>query len=290
MRIGVTFPQTEFGSDPIAIRDYAQTTEELGFTHILAYDHVLGANPDRPGGWHGPYTHQDAFHEPFVLFSYMAAATQKVEFISGILILPQRQTALVAKQSATLDVLSGGRFRLGVGVGWNQVEYVALNQDFGNRGRRVEEQVELLRRLWTQPLVDFAGQWHTIPNAGIKPLPIQRPIPIWFGGRADVVLRRVARMGDGWLPLDPTADDARPSLEKRDRYLTEAGRSRVDVGVEPRLNYGVGDPEAWGTLVRGWQEVGATHLSLSTMGCGFIKPSNHMAALRTFAEAIGLAN
>lgn len=290
MRIGVTFPQIEFGNDPIAIRDYAQTTEELGFTHILAYDHVLGANPDRPGGWRGPYTHQDAFHEPFVLFSYMAAVTREVEFITGILILPQRQTALVAKQAATLDVLSGGRFRLGVGIGWNQVEYIALNEDFSNRGRRVEEQVRLLRKLWTQPLIDFAGQWHIVPEAGINPLPIQRPIPIWFGGRADVVLRRVARMGDGWLPLEPTPADARPALDKLDLYLAEAGRSRADIGLEPRLQYGDGDPETWGTLVQAWQEAGATHLSLTTMGCGFTTPSDHLAALRTFAEAVGLVH
>jgi probable F420-dependent oxidoreductase len=290
MRIGVTFPQTEFGNDPNAIRDYAQTAEDLGFTHILAYDHVLGANPDRPGGWRGPYTYQNPFHEPFLLFSYMAAVTREIEFITGILILPQRQTALVAKQAATLDVLSGGRFRLGVGIGWNQVEYIALNQDFSTRGRRVEEQVGLLRKLWTEPLVDFAGQWHTIPDAGINPLPVQRPIPIWFGGHADVVLRRVARTGDGWLPLSPTAADARPALDKLDRYLAEAGRSRADIGVEPRLQYGDGDPETWRVQIQGWQEAGATHLSLNTMGSGFTTPSDHLAALRTFAEAIGLAN
>jgi probable F420-dependent oxidoreductase len=290
LRIGVTFPQTEFGNDPNAIRDYAQTAEDLGFTHILAYDHVLGANPDRPGGWRGPYTYQSAFHEPFLLFSYMAGVTRQVEFITGILILPQRQTALVAKQAATLDVLSGGRVRLGVGIGWNRVEYIALNQDFSTRGRRVEEQVGLLRKLWTEPLVDFAGQWHTIPDAGINPLPVQRPIPIWFGGHADVVLRRVARTGDGWLPLSPTAADARPALDKLDLYLAEAGRSRADIGVEPRLQYGDGDPETWKGLIQGWQEAGATHLSLNTMGSGFATPSDHLAALRTFAEAIGLAN
>jgi probable F420-dependent oxidoreductase len=284
----VTFPQTEFGSDSIAVRDYAQTAEALGFTHILAYDHVLGANPDRPGGWSGAYTHQSAFLEPFVLFSYMAAVTQKIGFITGILILPQRQTALVAKQAATLDVLSGGRFRLGVGLGWNTVEYTALNEDFGNRGRRVEEQIDLLRQLWTQPLVNFKGQWHEIPDAGINPLPVQRPIPIWFGGHADAVLRRVARMGDGWLPLRRTPADAQPALEQLDRYLAEAGRTRADIGLEPRLQYGNGDPEAWRALVQGWQDVGATHLSLNTMSSGFTTPAAHLTALRTFAEAVGL--
>jgi probable F420-dependent oxidoreductase len=290
LKIGVTFPQTEFGSDPVAIRDYVQTVESLGFTHVLAYDHVLGANPDRPGGWSGRYTYQDPFHEPFLLFGYMAAVSTKLEFITGILILPQRQTALVAKQSATLDILSGGRLRLGVGIGWNQVEYSALNQDFKTRGRRVEEQVQLLRQLWTQPLVEFSGQWHTIPDAGINPLPLQHPIPIWFGGHADAVLRRVARIGDGWLPLYATPDDARPAIEQLDRYLAEAGRTRADIGIEPRLGYGRGDPDGWTALIHDWQEIGATHLSVNTMGCGFATPDDHLAALRTFARAIDLAS
>lgn len=219
----------------------------------------------------------------------MAAVTTRLEFVTGILILPQRQTALVAKQAATLDILSGGRFRLGVGIGWNQVEYSALNQDFNTRGRRVEEQVQLLRQLWTQPLVEFSGQWHTIPDAGINPLPLQRPIPIWFGGHADAVLRRVARMGDGWLPLYPTPGDARPPIEQLDRYLTQVGRTRADIGIEPRLNYGSGNPDGWTALIQDWQDVGATHLSVNTMGCGFATPADHLTALRTFAEAISLA-
>jgi probable F420-dependent oxidoreductase len=289
VKIGVVFPQTEFGNDPIAIRDYAQTAEALGFDHVLAYDHVLGANPDRLGGWSGRYTYQDAFQEPLVLFGYMAAVTTQIEFITGILILPQRQTALVAKQAATLDLLSGGRLRLGVGIGWNAVEYVALNQDFKTRGRRVEEQIHLLRQLWTQPLVQFSGQWHTILDAGLNPLPAQRPIPIWFGGHADAVLSRVARLGDGWLPLYPTPEQARPALEQLDRYLVEAGRTRAEVGIEPRISYGSGDPAAWTPLKQGWQELGATHLCVNTMGCGLATPADHLAALRTFANAIGLA-
>jgi probable F420-dependent oxidoreductase len=183
MKIGAVYPQTEYGNDPVAIRDYAQTAEGLGFSHVVAYDHILGANPNRPGGWQGPYTYQSAFQEPFVLFSFMAAATHTLEFTPGIIILPQRQTALVAKQAATLDVLSGGRLRLGVGLGWNEVEYISLGEDFHTRGQRIEEQLLLLRQLWTQPLVEFSGSWHTIPDAGINPLPVQRPIPIWFGGR-----------------------------------------------------------------------------------------------------------
>ena len=172
MRIGVVYPQTEYSSDPGAIRAFAQTAETLGFSHILIYDHVLGASPDRPGGWSGPYTHLDPFQEPFVLFGYMAAITERIEFATGIIVLPQRQTALVAKQAATLDILCGGRLRLGVGIGWNTVEYQALNEDFHTRGKRSEEQVELLRRLWCEPLVNFNGKWHTIIDAGLNPLPV----------------------------------------------------------------------------------------------------------------------
>jgi probable F420-dependent oxidoreductase len=288
MHIGVVFPQTEFGSDPGAIRDYAQTAEGLGFTHIVAYDHVLGANPERPGGWSGPYTHRDPFHEPFVLFSFMAAATQKIQFVPGVIILPQRQTALVAKQAAALDVLSGGRLRLGVGLGWNEVEYIALGQDFRTRGRRLEEQVAVLRQLWTRPLVNFSGRWHTLPDAGLNPLPIQRPIPLWFGGTADAALRRLARLADGWLLNHRTVADARPALERLDRYLAEAGRTRAGFGLEPRLAYGDGDPEAWAASLDDWKAAGATHLSFNTMRSGFNTPEAHLEAIKTFAEAVGV--
>src|SRR5574341_790885 len=287
MNIGVVFPQTEFGNDPAAIRDYAQTAEGLGFTHVVAYDHVLGANPNRPGGWKGPYTHESPFHEPFVLFGYMAALTQKIEFVPGIIILPQRQTALVAKQAAALDVLSGGRLRLGVGLGWNEVEYVALNQDFHTRGRRIEEQVALLRQLWTQPLVNFEGKWHTIPDAGLKPLPVQRPIPIWFGGTVDAALKRIAGLADGWLLNFRSVADARPALDSLHRYLEAAGRSREPFGLEPRLPYGDGNPDAWAAAVNEWKSVGATHLSFNTMGKGFDTPAAHMNAIRQFAESLG---
>lgn len=288
MQIGLVYPQTEYGHDPLAIRDYAQTAEGLGFSHVLAYDHVLGANPDRPGGWRGPYTFQHPFMEPFVLFSFMAAVTQKLGFITGILILPQRQTALVAKQAATLDRLSGGRLRLAVGIGWNPVEYQALNQDFHTRGRRIEEQVTLLRKLWAEPLVTFEGRWHTIPDAGLNPLPLRRSIPIWFGGYVDAVLRRVARMGDGWLPGHRRAEDARPDLEKLARYIEEAGRAPDEVGLEPRLAYGEGDPQVWAQQVEAWRALGATHLSFNTMGCGFETPQAHLQAIQRFAKGLGL--
>jgi probable F420-dependent oxidoreductase len=284
MQIGAVFPQTEFGNDPAAIRDYAQTVEALGYTHVLAYDHVLGANPNRPGGWQGPYTDKTPFHEPFVLFSFMAAVTTRLGFATGIIILPQRQTALVAKQAATLDVLSGGRLRFGIGIGWNEVEYISLNENFHNRGKRVEEQVAVLKLLWTQPLVTFEGKYHTIPDAGINPLPVQQPIPIWFGGHAEAVMRRVAQSGDGWMPNFRTAADARPTLDLLDRYLAEAGRGRSDIGIEPRLNYGDGNPDRWRKAQEEWQAVGATHLTVNTMGCGFATPGQHIDALRRFAE------
>ena len=288
MHIGLVYPQTEYPTDPAAVRDYAQTAEALGYTHVLAYDHVLGANPDRPGGWSGPYTHNDPFMEPFVLFTYMAAVTTRLGFIPGILILPQRETALVAKQAATLDVLCGGRFRLGVGTGWNEVEYVALSQEFSTRGRRQEEQLEVLRLLWTQELVTFKGRWHDIPDAGINPLPVQRPIPLWFGGHAVVVLRRAARLGDGWLPGFRTAEAAREHLDRLDGYLAEAGRDRATFGLEPRLHWGNGDLDALGRALEGWRAAGATHISLNTMGAGFRTAGEHLAAIRHFAETFVL--
>lgn len=284
MKIGVIFPQTEFGNDPAAIKAYAQTAESLGYTHILAYDHILGANPDRPGGWRGPYTHETPFHEPFVLFSFMAAVTQHIQFTTGIIILPQRETALVAKQSSTLDVLSNGRFRLGVGIGWNEVEYTAMNQDFHTRGRRIEEQISLLRQLWTQPLVTFNGRWHTIPDAGLKPLPIQQPIPIWFGGHADAVLRRVAQLGDGWFPNYRSTADAQPALDKIAVYAQEYGRSPQNIGIEARISYGKGEPANWRETITAWQAAGATHLTLNTMGVGLKTAEDHINAVRRFAE------
>jgi len=283
---GVVYPQTEYGNDPIAIRDYAQTAEGLGFSHIIAYDHILGANPERPGGWKGPYTYQSPFHEPFTLFCFMAGITKRIGFTTSIIILPQRQTALVAKQSATLDVLSGGRLRLGVGLGWNQIEYVALSENFHNRGRRIVEQIEVLRSLWTQPLVNYEGHWHSIPDAGLNPLPIQRPIPVWFGGHAESVLRRVAQLGDGWMPGYRTAKDAQPSLDRIKLYLDENGRDHSNVGLEARLIYGDGEPSLWIKSVSEWQAAGATHLSINTMGAGFITPSDHLAAIKYFAQSV----
>ncbi len=284
MQIGLVFPQTEFGHDPAALIDYAQTAEALGYSHILAYDHVLGANPDRPGGWRGPYTYRESFLEPFVLFSYMAGVTKTLGFATGILILPQRETALVAKQAATLDAISNGRLRLGIGTGWNEVEYIALSEDFHTRGKRQEEQIEVLRQLWTEDLVTFKGRWHDIPDAGINPLPVQRPIPLWFGGHADVVLERIARLGEGWMPGFRTAAAASDCLSKLDEFLTQNNRSRADIGIEPRVHWDDGRPEDLVVTLKGWHAAGATHASLNTMGAGFTTPAEHMAAIRRFAE------
>ena len=288
MRIGVIYPQFEYGSDPQAIRDYAQTAEALAYTHIGADDHIIGPNPQRPGGWTGWVTFKTPFFEPFVLFSFMAGVTSKIEFETCVLLLPQRQTVLVAKQAAGLDSLSGGRLRLGIGLGWNVIEYISLGADFHTRGRRVNEQVELLRRLWTQPLVAHESIWHAIPDAGINPLPVQRPIPIWFGGQSEAAIRRAARIGDGWMPLYKSAEEARAGLELLDATLEEAGRSRAGFGLEARLSYGKGDPAEWGRKLEGWQAAGMTHLSLLTTDCGFKTPGEHLAALERFAREMDL--
>jgi len=289
MKIGVIFPQTEFKPDPIAVRDYAQAVEGLGFTHMHAYDHILGANPDRPGGWTGTYTFHHSFFEPFILFGYLAGLTRSIEFATGILILPQRQTPVVAKQAATLDVLCNGRLRLGVGVGWNEVEYIALGENFHNRGKRMEEQVALLRMLWTQPLVKFEGRWHNIPDAGINPLPVQRPIPIWFGGMDERALQRMTSIGDGWMLNIRTIEQAHLKLDNLNQYLEAAGRDKASFGIDSRLNMNLIKPDEWISFMQTWEELGATHLTVNTMGCGYETTSAHIEALKRFAEIIGLS-
>jgi probable F420-dependent oxidoreductase len=287
MKYGAIFPQTEYPSDPIAIRDYAQAVEAMGYDYLLVYDHILGANPDRPGGWAGPYTHRESFQEPFVLFGYLAGLTQRLELVTGILILPQRETALVAKQAAEADVLSGGRLRLGVGIGWNEVEYQAMNFDFHTRGKRIREQVELLRNLWTEPLVNFKSEDHFINDAGLNPLPVQRPIPIWFGGGADVVLQRTARLGDGWIPNSMSLETARELVGKLRVYLDAEGRSPDTCGIDMRVNARVTPPEEWQSFVESWKALGATHAGFNTMGMGFTSPDQHLDLLRRSKETVG---
>ncbi|MEX0750445.1 MAG: LLM class F420-dependent oxidoreductase [Dehalococcoidia bacterium] len=285
MKVGVVFPQTEIGDDPIVIRDYAQAVEQLGYDHLLVFDHVLGAHPDRfEGDFRPPYTHETPFHEPMVLFGYLAALTSKLELVTGVIILPQRQTALVAKQAAEVDVLSGGRLRLGVGIGWNFVEYEALNENFRNRGRRVEEQIALLRRLWAKPLIDFDGRYHSVKRAGIKPLPVQRPIPIWMGGMADPVLKRAARIADGWFPQFRPGPHGTETIERLRGYLLDAGRNAGDFGIEGRVSI-FNTPEAgWADAIDGWRELGATHVTLNTMNARFASPQAHLDAVRRFKD------
>ena len=224
MRLGAIFPQTEIGSDPVAVRDFAQAAEGLGYEHLLVFDHVLGADTSVRQGWDRPYSSADMFHEPFVLFGYLAGLTETIEMVTGVLILGQRQTSLVAKQAAEVDVLTGGRLRLGIGVGWNAVEYEGLSESFTNRGRRSEEQIELMRQLWTNEVVDFHGRYHNVTHAGINPLPVQQPIPVWFGGGAPQVVKRIGRMGDGWFPqFEPNSEGAERIAEMRG-YATDAGR------------------------------------------------------------------
>ena len=285
MRLGVISPQTEIGADPIAVRDYAQAAESLGYHHLLVYDHVLGANAASRPGWRGAYQHTDMFHEPLVLFGYIAGITQNLELVTGILILPQRQTVLVAKQAACVDVLSGGRLRLGIGIGWNTVEYEALGEDFHNRGRRSEDQIEVLRALWTQELVTYNGRWHKITDAGLNPLPVQRPIPIWYGGMADPVLRRIARSGQGWFPQGRPDDRLGAIIHTMRRYAREAGREPREIGIEGRLGVARSSPEDWVTELSKWQSLGATHISVNTMGGGVSSPDGHIDAIQRFKEA-----
>jgi len=286
MKIGVIFPQTEIGTDPIAIRDYAAAAEEAGYDHLVAYDHVIGANPASRPGWKPPYDHRSIFHEPFVLFGFLAAVTMRLELVTGIVILPQRQTVLVAKQAAAVDVLSRGRLRLGVGIGWNPVEYEALGENFSNRGRRSEEQVALLRLLWSRELVNFEGKWHKISDAGINPLPIRRSIPIWFGGNAEPVLKRVGQIGDGWFPLLPPNDKCRAMIQKIRQYGADAGRNIADIGIEGRIMHGHGAADGWVEEAVKWKNLGATHICLNTMKSDLPNPSAHIAAIQRFKEAI----
>jgi probable F420-dependent oxidoreductase len=287
MRIGVVFPQTEIGPDPGAVRAYGTRVEELGFTHIVAYDHVVGADPAVHKGWDGPYDVRTTFHEPLVLFGYLAALTS-LELVTGIIILPQRQTALVAKQAAEVDLLTGGRFRLGVGLGWNAVEYEALGKDFTDRGKRVDHQVELLRRLWTEPSISYEGGGERVTGAGLAPLPVQRPIPIWFGAASPPAYRRVGRLGDGWFPMvppGPKLDEARAIV---DAAAVDAGRDPSSLGLEARVAWGTGGAATIVDHAERWRKVGATHLSVNTMGTGLGSVDGHLEALATAAEALGL--
>ena len=286
MQIGVVFPQTEIGPDAGAVRAYAARAEQLGYRHLLAYDHVLGADPEAHPGWSGPYDVFTTFHEPMVLFGYLAAVT-RLELVTGIIILPQRQTALVAKQAAEVDLLTGGRFRLGIGLGWNRVEYEALGRDFTNRGRRAEEQVELLRRLWTEQSVTFRGTDEQVTGAGIAPPPVQRPIPVWFGAQSPAAYRRAGRLGDGWFPQVPPGPQLDAARAIVDQAAVAAGRDPAAIGMEGRVSW-KGDPVQLADQAGAWEQAGASHLSVNTMGAGLATVDAHLAALEHAAGALGL--
>lgn len=289
MKIGVVFPQTEIGEDPAVIRDYVQAVESLGYTHILAFDSVVGANPDRPGGWDSPYTYRHAFHEPFALFAFCAAITRRIELVTGVLVLPQRQTALVAKQAAEVDVLSGGRLRLGIGVGWNPVEFEALGENMRDRGKRVEEQIEVMRLLWTRELVTYEGRWHRVPDADIKPLPIQRPIPVWMGGESEAVLRRAARLADGWITLQTfrPGPAAQQTVDRLLALVEQAGRDPAAFGVEGRVALARTPPEEREKELAAWRGMrGITHLCVNTMSLGLPRPEDHVRTLERFKRDV----
>ncbi len=286
MRIGVTFPQNEITADPVAVRDYAQAAEGLGYTHLLAYDHVVGADITNRPDWGDRYTHRSLFHEPFVLFGYLAGLTPRLEFVPGVIILPQRQTVLVAKQAAEVDVLTGGKFRLGIGVGWNAVEYEALNEDFHNRGKRSEEQIAVLRALFTDEVVTYHGQWHHIEAAGLNPMPMQRPIPIWIGGSSDATLKRVAKMGDGWFPQMRPEPEGRQAVEKLHALTRAAGRDPAAIGIEARISVKDGTPAELAAVARAWQAAGATHIGINTMGADLATPADHVRALAAVKAAL----
>ena len=293
MEIGAVVPHNEIGTDPGAIKAYAQGVEELGATHLLIYDHVMGADRNRPGGFTGNYDKDTAFHEPFAFYSFVAAVTERIDMVTAVMILPQRQTVLVAKQAAELAILSGNRFRLGVGTGWNKVEYQALNEEFSNRGRRQDEQVELLRRLWSDPVIEFSGKFHRIDRAGLLPQPARR-IPIWFGGFTPVALRRAAKSGDGFL-FGTSPSRMLGLLGQLREQLARHGRADADFGVEAVVDYS--DPhDTWGREIEQWRAAGGTHVSLRAMDTGsqlvgakhvgYHGPRDYIEALEVFRREI----
>ena len=283
MRLGLSLGANSVAADAAAVRDIAAAAEDVGFDRLVAADHVLGADPDRPGGWSGPYTHKDRWHEPLVLLAYVAAVTKSMELMTGVIILPQRATALVAKQAAELDVLSQGRFILGVGNGWNSVEYEALNRDFRNRGRRIEEQVALLRAVWTEPVVTFQGRYERVTQAGLNPLPTHR-IPIWMGGHSEAVLDRIGRLADGWYPLVDDPSVVASGIERIRSAAERAGRDPSEIGIQARvvMNGKVREEVA---RVQAFVEAGATCVVAGT-NPAIDTPADQISAMREFVEAV----
>jgi probable F420-dependent oxidoreductase len=287
MRVGVVFPQTEIGADRGGVRAYAEAAEQLGYTHLAVYDHVLGADPDGHPGFSGPYTHRTMFHEVLVLLGFLAGVTREPELVTSVVIAPQRQTALLAKQAAEVDVLSGGRLRLGLGLGWNEVEYEALGVPFRRRGRRFEEQIELMRRLWREPVVTFKGEFHRVTAAGLNPLPPEgRSIPIWIGAQSEPAIHRATRLADGLMAQRPLDGDWARTLELIRGWLSEEGRDPSTFGLEGRVNAGGGTPDEWRADAVAWRDRGATHLSINSMGGGLAGPDAHIARIREARQVV----
>lgn len=285
MKFGAVFPQTEIGTDPAAIKEYAQGVEELGFDYLLAYEHILGAERAAYPEQAFIYDHEDAFHEPFVLFSYLAAVTEKLNFATGILVLPQRDVRLVAKQATELSNLSGGRFRLGVGAGWNRAEALSLGSEFKTRGKRMNEQLELLEKLFVEPLIDYDGTFHKVRRCGLKPLPHSVP-EIWVGGSADPVLKRAARFAQGWIPATLPEGREREIVDKLHGFLGEQGRDPESFGMDARIVLANHPQEQWRTHFDFWRELGANHFRCNTMGQGYTTPEQHLESLQAFLAAV----
>jgi probable F420-dependent oxidoreductase len=283
MQLSAFFPTRDIGSDPAKIRDWAQAAEDLGYQHIEVPDHVFGAAAR--DGWKPLYNEKDAFHETFTTLAYLAAVTKRIGLASGVLILPQRQTGVVAKQAAEVDLLSGGRLRLGIGVGWNHVEYESLGAEWTTRGARAAEQVHVLRRLWSEDLVTFSGRFHHLREVSIMPPPIQRPIPIWFGGSSDAVIKRAAQIGDGWMPI-MSPEEGAAKLQALRGHLNAFGRDPAAFGLEAWLRMDEPDPERWAKAAEAWRRLGAQIVLLYPM---YRIPSfeARIETLRRFKEAVG---
>jgi len=283
MQISAWFPTRDIGTDPARIRDWAQAAEELGYDHIEVPDHVFGATAR--DGWSPRYNEQDAFHETFVTLGFLAGVTTTIGLASGVLILPQRQTGVVAKQATQVDILSGGRLRLGVGVGWNHVEYEALNEDWKSRGTRQREQVEVLKKLWCDDLVTYQGRFHQFTEVNITPRPVQRPIPVWFGGSSDAVVKRAAQIGDGWMPIMAPDHEAEAKLEQLRNHLSDCGRDPSAFGIEGWLRMDKADPDEWSVAAEGWRKLGADIVMLYPM---YRIPNfdDQIETLRRFKEVV----
>jgi probable F420-dependent oxidoreductase len=287
-RVGAIFPQTELGGDPGAVRAWTQAVTELGYSHIAVFDHVVGADRKVHQGWDRPYDVDTTFHEVMVLLGFIAALTS-LELVTSVVILPQRQTVLAAKQAAEIDVLSGGRFRFGVGIGWNAVEYEALGKSFTNRGARFGEQIELMRRLWTEPSVTFEGRWEQVIGAGIRPFPEQRPIPVWIGGSADPALARAGRLADGWFPQAQPGPALEHAIEVVHEAAVEAGRDPATLGMEAQIRLANVGVEGVAAAVEEWRQAGVTHLGINTMGAGLATVEQHIDVLAGLAGGLALA-